>query len=234
MPEKQLPRLSPKQERAVREFLTNGGDRLAAYRKAYPAALGWKDEVVAARADRLFSAPRVQENLKARATKPKPKAKAKAKTKAKPKRLAKKAEAKPKRRGRPSKYTPALLALAKTYPKRYAEYGDVLPTVAGLAVLLGISRERVYRWAADPEKEAFRDILEELQAVQERQAWNHGLKKEFDSPLTKLILSLHGYSDRSTTVHEGGDKPIQTQEIPPDMKPEEAAKIYREFLAGDG
>lgn len=102
-------------------------------------------------------------------------------------------------RGRPTKYTPEALEKARDYLKNYREGGDVIPTVPGLALALGISRETVYAWSKDEDKEEFTEIYLKLMADQERQLVNSGLKGDFNSAITKMILTKHDYSDKVQT-----------------------------------
>jgi len=105
--------------------------------------------------------------------------------------------------GRPSKYTPELVAEAKRYLDQYAEEGDMIPSVAGLAVLLGVRRETCHVWAKEEGKEEFSNILGEILAKQERVLINKGLSGEFNSNITKLVLGKHGYHDKTDNTHGG-------------------------------
>lgn len=111
--------------------------------------------------------------------------------------------------GRPSLYTPELLARAREYVVGYKDMDEVLPTVAGLALHLGISRETCYAWQDDPEKAVFSDILDELNKRQEIELVNKGLVGAFNAPITKMMMTKHGYSDRVDTdlTTNGKDMP---------------------------
>ena len=114
--------------------------------------------------------------------------------------------------GRPSVYTPKLLDLARGYLTSYQDMGDAVPTVAGLACVLGVVRDTCYQWANDPEKAEFSDILKELAQRQERELVNRGLHGDFNAPITKMMLSKHGYSDAVDNRHsspDGSMKPTQ-------------------------
>lgn len=50
-------------EKAVQAFLSNGGNKSAAYRAGYPSSLKWKDNVVAVRANELFKRGNVMVRL---------------------------------------------------------------------------------------------------------------------------------------------------------------------------
>ncbi|MDZ7905213.1 MAG: terminase small subunit [Cypionkella sp.] len=101
--------------------------------------------------------------------------------------------------GRPTQYTPDLLKRARGYLTAFKDMGDVVPSIAGLACVLGVTRETCYAWQSDPAKAEFSDILRELMQRQERALINGGLGGDFNPPLTKMMLSKHGYSDRVET-----------------------------------
>lgn len=111
--------------------------------------------------------------------------------------------------GRPSIYTPELVKRARGYLTSYADMGDKVPTVAGLACVLGVVRDTCYAWADDPEKPEFSDILKELAQRQERELVNNGLDGTFNAPITKMMMTKHGYSDRVDTdvTTNGKDMP---------------------------
>ena len=97
---------------------------------------------------------------------------------------------------RPTKYKPELIEKAYLYLEKYEEYGDTIPSVAGLAVLLEVRRETLHVWAKEEGKEEFSNILATLLAKQERVLMNKGLSGEFNSNITKLVLGKHGYHDK--------------------------------------
>lgn len=84
-----------------------------------------------------------------------------------------------------------------------------LPSVAGLAVYLGVARSTIYYWR-DQETDIgnrFSDIIELILAEQEKRLINNGVSGTYSGLITKLILGKHGYSDKID--HTTGDKPIQ-------------------------
>jgi hypothetical protein len=98
--------------------------------------------------------------------------------------------------GRPTKYTPALVAKAWEYANGgWVECGDPVPSVAGLACEIGVRRETCHAWAEDKTKD-FSNILGVIAENQERQLVKNGLLGEFSSPITKMMMTKHGYSDR--------------------------------------
>jgi hypothetical protein len=109
--------------------------------------------------------------------------------------------------GRPTKYSTALLEKAQHYLDNYEEYGDVIPSAVGLALVLDIRRSTLYEWAKAEDKKAFTDILDNINKRQEQILLNNGLSNKFNSNITKLVLGKHGYHDRPEQGHPGsGDR----------------------------
>jgi len=97
---------------------------------------------------------------------------------------------------RPTKYSTALLEKAQHYLDNYQEYGEVIPSAVGLALVLNIRRSTLYEWAKAEDKKAFTDILDNINKRQEQVLLNNGLSNKFNSNITKLVLGKHGYHDR--------------------------------------
>jgi hypothetical protein len=99
--------------------------------------------------------------------------------------------------GRPSKYSDEVCRKARLYVQGgYLDCGDVIPQIAGLACEIGISRETVYAWASDPEKQEFSDIVAQCLNAQERRLINGSLSGVLNPTISKLIMTKHGYSER--------------------------------------
>ncbi len=113
--------------------------------------------------------------------------------------------------GRPSKYTPELVEKARRYVSGgYAEVGDVVPQLAGLACELGIRRETIHAWVKEPDKEEFSHIVAECLSAQERKLFNGSLSGDLNPAISKLMLTKHGYSERVQQEHTGeGGGPIE-------------------------
>lgn len=77
---------------------------------------------------------------------------------------------------------------------RGAYSDDRLPSIEGLAYELNVSRESMYEWEKNNER--FSYILERLRQIQATKLIDKGLNKRYDSPLTKMMLTKHGYSDK--------------------------------------
>lgn len=112
---------------------------------------------------------------------------------------------------RPTVYSDEVLEKASDYIENYAEYGDAVPTVAGMACEIGVSRETLYAWAKDVEKPEFSDILMRVMENQERKLVNGGLSGGFNPAITKMMLTKHGYSDKTDIDHSSKDGSMQPQ-----------------------
>lgn len=100
--------------------------------------------------------------------------------------------------GRPTKLTEELFAAAREYLDREGSYGDPrLPSIEGLALHLGVHRDTLHTW--DKEDGRFSDILEELRQRQAKKLIDKGLNNLYNSTISKLILSKHGYVEKQET-----------------------------------
>lgn len=126
------------------------------------------------------------------------------------------------RTGRPTRCTPELVEDAWDYVHGgWVLCGDAFPSVEGLCDELRLSRSMVYRWASD-ETHPFKDILSELMAKQGRVLLNNGTRGVFNAPVTKMVLTKHGYSDKIDQNHESRDgsmanKPNVINLVAPDV-----------------
>ena len=97
---------------------------------------------------------------------------------------------------RPTKYSQEIVSKALHYLDHYEEEGHKIPSQAGLALVLGLSRQTLNTWSKDEDKKEFLDILERIHQKQECVLLDGGLDGTFNSAITKLVLSKHGYHDR--------------------------------------
>jgi hypothetical protein len=111
--------------------------------------------------------------------------------------------------GRPTKYTPELLEECHRYLTDY----NTLPSIAGLAVRLGIARETLQAWARDNDKEEFSYIYTQLLAKQEDELIRNGLMGHFNASITKMILTKHGYSDKVDATSSDGSMTPTSQPV---------------------
>ena len=116
--------------------------------------------------------------------------------------------------GRPTKYNDQTIPLTLDYLNNFKEYGDMVPSVAGLADRLEVCRETLYEWGRHENKSEFSDILGRLSTRQEKVLFNGGLSGEFNSNIVKLGLAKHGYSDKQEiTGKDGGPFEVQFTEV---------------------
>ena len=111
--------------------------------------------------------------------------------------------------GRPPKYGDEILEKSLYYLDNYKVMNDKVPSNAGLADYLGVSRSTVQLWGTEEGKEEFSDILCKIQSRQERELTSNGLSGDFNSTITKLMLVKHGYCDKTATELTGaGGGPV--------------------------
>lgn len=105
--------------------------------------------------------------------------------------------------GRPTLLNDELRAKAREYLFGYEVQGDVIPSVAGLACWLGVSKSSIYLYGEQcPE---FSETLQAIQAKQETVTLNKGMTGDFNSTIAKLVLANHGYSDKVQQDHTSSD-----------------------------
>lgn len=97
---------------------------------------------------------------------------------------------------RPTDYSDDILKKAREYLSTYEKQGKAVPSVAGLALYLGVHRDTIYDWSSQEDKQEFSDIVKQCLAKQEETLITNGLKGEFNASITKLLLTKHGYSDK--------------------------------------
>lgn len=78
-----------------------------------------------------------------------------------------------------------------------------LPTIEGLARVLKVNRATLYNWAEKDQE--FLDILDDIKSEQADRLINRGLAGEYNPTMAKLMLTKHGYSDKTETdITSGG------------------------------
>lgn len=111
---------------------------------------------------------------------------------------------------RPTSLTPELIEKAQDYLENYEDFDQVVPTVAGLALHIGVSRAVIYDWEKKPDVDPeFLDILNAIKEWQEIKLVNGGLTSQFNSVIAKMMLTKHGYSDKQEIDHTSGGEKLE-------------------------
>ncbi|EPL6584949.1 DNA-packaging protein [Providencia rettgeri] len=110
-----------------------------------------------------------------------------------------------------SKFAESLVKAKEYLMGGYETVGDVVPSVAGLACYLGVSRKTVYEWVK--ESTDLSDTLEGILAMQENKLINKGLNGDFNPTITKLMLANHGYSEKQEVDHKSSDSSMSPTKI---------------------
>ena len=105
--------------------------------------------------------------------------------------------------GCPSKLDDELIAKAEEYIYDFRSNNDVVPSVAGLACYLEISRSSVYNYKGQSNR--FLDIVERVELLQEKMLINGGLMGDFNASIAKLMMTKHGYSDKREVDNKSSD-----------------------------
>lgn len=107
--------------------------------------------------------------------------------------------------GRPTKLNDDVILKTTHYIENHQDYGDVVPTVEGLAYELHVNKSTLYRWAED--NEAFCNVFDRLKMAQGKKLLNGGLTSDLNATITKLMLTKHDYSDKQgVDVTSGGEQ----------------------------
>lgn len=130
--------------------------------------------------------------------------------------------------GRPTKLTPEIIKLAKTYIK-WCEDNPILagktkettgdnetqvkeqqifprlPTIAGLARHIGVNRDTVYEWAKKDKE--FSDIKDDVDVANEDILWAQGGAGTLSPIITRLGLAHKGYREKSDVTTDGKELP---------------------------
>lgn len=128
---------------------------------------------------------------------------------------------------RPTSYNKEILEATKQYAKDWKTLfpEDVIPTIEGLSLHINIARSTIYDWISQEDNEElkeFSDIVGNILANQGKTLVNKGLTSEFNSSITKAILSKHGYREGTELTGLGGK----------DLIPESISQEDKEKLLG--
>ena len=99
--------------------------------------------------------------------------------------------------GRPTIWSKVLEEEAWDYIEKFNEvHNHAIPSIEGLAKVLNVARSTLYNWEKDEDK-GFLDILERVMDAKAFVLPDKGLKGEINAVLAKLMLTKHGYADKS-------------------------------------
>lgn len=116
--------------------------------------------------------------------------------------------------GRPTKYSEEMLEKAKNYLDNHTLYDDIVPSIEGLAFHLELSPKTLLSWGKDEDKKEFLRTLDLVRTKQAKLLLSGGLKGDFTTPITKLMLYNHGYSEKveqDNTSSDGSMRPTVVQ-----------------------
>lgn len=103
--------------------------------------------------------------------------------------------------GRPTKYTPQIIVEMNEYLTEAIPQNMKIPTIEGIALKLGISRETLYQWAKQHKE--FSDTLEQLRMMQKESLTEIGIfgGKEINAAIVALLLKVnHGMQESPNTA----------------------------------
>jgi len=104
--------------------------------------------------------------------------------------------------GRPTKYSDEVLTKTRDYIDNFGNYGDLVPSIEGLASELGLGARTLHDWKHQEDKQEFSRMLGELLSKQARIAMNGALGGDYNATIAKLLLTKHGYSDKVDQTSE--------------------------------
>lgn len=109
---------------------------------------------------------------------------------------------------RPTKYDPSMIQQAKDYIASCGREQTALPTIEGLALVLGIDDDTIVEWAKNNDE--FSATIKDLKAKQKNQLMEDGLYggKEVNSTMAIFLLKVNHkmVETTHTDITTGGDK----------------------------
>lgn len=111
--------------------------------------------------------------------------------------------------GRPTKYDPAFIVIAREYIDNCNREQTELPTIEGLALIIGVDTDSIDNWAK--QYVDFFGAIKDLKSKQKNQLINDGLYggKEVNQAMAIFLLKAnHGLKESSNLDVTSGGKPL--------------------------
>lgn len=95
------------------------------------------------------------------------------------------------------KYCEEKLTTSWDYFENYKDYGDEIPMIEGLALVLKVDKSTLYDWAQHPDRVEFGQVMRLIKLQQHNDLVNGGLSGKNNAAMTRLLLgNNHGYSEK--------------------------------------
>lgn len=95
----------------------------------------------------------------------------------------------------------AMEYVSRTYPHEATK--EVIPTIEGLSLHLGVARRTIYLWLEKDENVEFIHIYDQLMSKQGKETLNGGLNGDFNPVMSRLVMTKHDYSDKQDITSNG-------------------------------
>ena len=84
----------------------------------------------------------------------------------------------------------------------YDVWTHSLPSIEGLALFMGLHKDTIYEW--EKQYKEFSDVICKLRNMQAKMLIDNGLMGKYNSTISKVLLTKHGYREGiETTGNEG-------------------------------
>ncbi|HEX8965667.1 MAG TPA: terminase small subunit [Patescibacteria group bacterium] len=111
--------------------------------------------------------------------------------------------------GRPTKYDPSMIGIAKEYIDSCSREATELPTIEGLALKLGVDDDQINEWSK--KYPGFHAAIKDLKSKQKTQLINDGLYggKEVNPTMAIFLLKVnHGMVEKTGLDLTTGGEPF--------------------------
>jgi len=101
--------------------------------------------------------------------------------------------------------------LIAEYLNVYQDHDQVVPTVVGLCCYVDVAKSTIYKWESEGKSQVLSDTLSRINEMQHMQLVNGGLSNKLNANITKLMLSNHGYSEKTEVDNKSSDGSMSGQ-----------------------